>query len=130
MVDEIDETLKYQRGLSRFPPVWVTMIMVKVSSPSSLSFPSRCTCHLIFMDFSPPYHGLRGSFIFQGNFIDGGTPDEMSGVFLNVSAIVENTFLTFLPCGKQKKYIFENLVQERYATCMILFLILVVVDHT
>jgi hypothetical protein len=38
MVDEIDETVKYQRGLSRFPPVWVTMIMVKVSSPSSLSF--------------------------------------------------------------------------------------------
>ena len=39
----------------------------------------------------------------------------------NASVIVENTFFTFLTCGKQKKYISENLVQERYATCMILF---------
>jgi hypothetical protein len=37
------------------------------------------------------------------------------------SGNVENTFFTFLTYGKQKKYIFENLVQERCATCVLLF---------
>ncbi len=34
---------------------------------------------------------------------------------------VENTFLTFLTCHKLKKYVFGYLIQERCATCTILF---------
>jgi len=78
--------MKYQTGLSRCPPVRVTTIMVKVSSPSSPSF--RRAHHLILIDFPPPDHGLRSSFIFHANFMDGGTPDEINGVFLDESLLM------------------------------------------
>ncbi len=35
----------------------------------------------------PPDHGLRSSFIFHANFMDGGTPDEINGVFLDESLL-------------------------------------------
>ena len=60
--------------------------MVKVSSPSSPSF--RRAHHLILIDFPPPDHGLRSSFIFHANFMDGGTPDEINGVFLDESLLM------------------------------------------
>jgi len=46
----------------------------------------------------------------------------MTGLFLTLGK-VENTFLTFLTCHKLKKYIFGYLIQERCATCTILFLL-------
>jgi len=80
------KSMKYQGGLSRFPPVRVTMIMVKEGFVSLFPFLSA----RLSSDFDrlpPPDHGLRSSFIFHANFMDGGTPEKINGVFLNESLL-------------------------------------------
>ncbi len=50
-------------------------------------------------------------------------PDALHAFDMNTSGKVENTFLTFVTCHKLKKYVFGYLIQERCATCTILFLL-------